>query len=78
MTVYKVIRRYTYGSKPHQVQDLEQGLFINKPLAEDYIKRMLYRARPVADDFFEDVWQSAMSQLDRLTYYIIPVVVCEG
>ena len=77
MTVYKVVRRYTYGNEPHQVQDLEQGLFISKPLAEDFVKRMLYMARPVADDFFEDVWQSAVPEIDRVTYYIIPTIVHE-
>lgn len=77
MIVYKVIRRYTYGSKPHQVQDLEQGLFIDKPLAEDYIKRVLYKAHLVEEDFFEDVWKSAVPEIDRLTYYIVPEVVHE-
>lgn len=77
MIIYKVIRRYTYGSKPHEVQDLEQGLFIDKPLAEDYIKRVLYKAHLVEEDFFEDVWKSAVPEIDRLTYYIVPEVVHE-
>ena len=78
MIVYKVIRRYTYGKEPYAIQDLEQGLFINKPLAEDYIKRVLYKAHLVEDDFFEDVWKSADPDLNRLTYYIIPTFVHEG
>jgi hypothetical protein len=52
-------------------------MVIDKPLAEDYIKRALYKAHLVEDDFFQDVWKSADPDVQRLTYYIIPEVVHE-
>lgn len=74
MTIYKVIRRYIYGTEPYEVRDTEEGLFKTEQGAERYVKRILYKATKVEDVFF-DKWVS--EAVKNTEYHIIPVVVLD-
>ena len=74
MTIYKVIRRHSYGAKPYEIMDTEQGLFKTEQGAEGYVKRILYKATKQEDTFW-DVWTS--EAVPSIEYHIIPTVLLD-
>jgi hypothetical protein len=59
MTVFQVTYRVKLGQRPDQVKDYNRGLYINKPLAEDCIKRLIGEdAVKDPDPWFNDYWSS--------------------
>ena len=58
MTVFRVTYRVKLGQRPDQVKDYDRGLYINKPLAEDCVKRLIGEDAVCDDGWFDDVWTS--------------------
>lgn len=58
MTVFQVTYRVKLGQRPDEVKDYNRGLYINKALAEDCVKRLIGNDAVCDDGWFEGVWTS--------------------